>query len=107
MDVAELTTLLDTVDTQDSDIWIGASASQLETYPDNPILLSPRVIGEGWRTEPDMDIIGSALNTAFSVLDQYQLDTDQASLLLNWMTGKFDQQNEESMTSKYDALALA
>jgi len=107
LDVAELTTLLDTVDTQDSDIWIGASARQLETYPDNPILLSSRVIGEGWRTEPDMDIIESALNTAFSVLDQYQLDTDQASLLLNWITGKFDQQNEKSITSKYDALALA
>jgi len=107
LDVAELTTLLDTVETQDSDIWIGASARQLETYPDNPILLSARVIGEGWRAEPDMNIIESALNTAFSVLDQYQLGTDQASLLLNWITEKFDQQNEESVSLKYDALIQA
>jgi ATP-dependent DNA helicase RecQ len=107
LNVSELTTLLNTVDTQDSDLWIGTSARQLETYPDNPILLSARVIGEGWRTEPDMSIIEAALNTAFKVLDQYQLGTEQATLLLNWITNKFDQQTEESISPKYDALVNA
>ncbi len=107
LDVNVLTKLLDIVDTQDSDLWIGASARQLETYPDNPILLSARVIGEGWRTEPDMSIIESALNTAFKVLDQYQLGTEQASSLRKWITNKFDQQTEESISPKYDALVNA
>jgi ATP-dependent DNA helicase RecQ len=107
LDVNKLTTLLDIVGTEDSDLWIGASARQLETYPDNPILLSARVIGEGWRAEPDMSIIESALNTAFKVLDQYQLGTDQAASLLNWITKKFDQQTKESISPKYDALVNA
>jgi ATP-dependent DNA helicase RecQ len=107
LDVSELTTLLDTVDTQDSDIWIGASARQLETYPDNPILLSARVVGEGWRAEPDMSIIESALVSAFSVLDQYQLNTDQASQLLNWISSKFEGQSTDDLSPKYNALAQA
>jgi|GEM_PF-2456654 len=107
LDVYKLTTLLNTVGTEDPDLWIGASARQLEAYPDNPILLSARVIGEGWRAEPDMSIIESALNTAFKVLDQYQLGTDQAASLLNWITAKFDQQTKESISPKYDALANA
>jgi ATP-dependent DNA helicase RecQ len=107
LDVNKLTTLLDIVGTEDSDLWIGTSARQLETYPDNPILLSARVIGEGWRAEPDMSIIESALNNAFKVLDQYQLGTDQAASLLNWITKTFDQQTKESLSPKYDALVNA
>ena len=107
LDVSELTTLLDTVDTQDSDIWIGASARQLETYPDNPILLSARVVGEGWRSEPDISIIESALISAFSVLDQYQLGEEQASQLLNWISSKFELQDSEDLSTKYNALSEA
>ena len=107
LDVSELTTLLDTVDTQDSDIWIGASARQLETYPDNPILLSARVVGEGWRSEPDISIIENALISAFSVLDQYQLGEDQASQLLNWISSKFELQDSEDLSTKYNALSEA
>ena len=107
LDVSELTTLLDTVDTQDSDIWIGASARQLETYPDNPILLSARVVGEGWRSEPDISIIENALISAFSVLDQYQLGEEQASQLLNWISSKFELQDSEDLSTKYNALSEA
>lgn len=104
IDVSEMTTLLDTVETQDADTWIGASARQLETYPDNPILLSARVIGEGWRENPDLSIIQSALTSAFSVLDQYQLDGQQAAELLTWISNKFDQQPQEASVHKYGAL---
>lgn len=104
LDVSEMTTLLDTVETQDANVWIGASARQLETYPDNPILLSARVVGEGWRENPDLSIIQSALTSAFSVLDQYQLDSQQAAELLNWISNKFDQQPQEESASKYGAL---
>jgi ATP-dependent DNA helicase RecQ len=107
LDVSELTTLLDTVDTQDSDVWIGAAARQLETYPDNPILLSARVIGEGWRSEPDISIIENALTSAFSVLDQYQLDEGQATQLLNWISSKFEVQAADDLSPKYDALSQA
>jgi len=104
LDISEMTTLLDTVETQDANVWIGAAARQLETYPDNPILLSARVVGEGWRENPDLSIIHSALTSAFSVLDQYQLDSHQAAELLTWISNKFDQQSQEESASKYGAL---
>ena len=104
LDVSEMTTLLDTVETQDPDIWIGTTARQLETYPDNPILLSARVIGEGWRDEPDLAIIQSALNSAFSVLDQYQLNATEAAELVAWVASKFEQQSPEFAPSKFGAI---
>jgi hypothetical protein len=84
MDPRDATRLLDTVPAEEPREWIGAAARQLEVYPDHPILLLVRGLGEAFLSDPDEEVIAASLLGAFSSLSKYEVDAEDSAWLLTW-----------------------
>ncbi len=84
VDAKEATALLDTVPAQEPREWIGAAARQLEVFPDHPILLLVRGLGEALLASPDEEVVATSMRGVFDNLDNYEVDVDDAEWLLDW-----------------------
>ena len=98
---------LDAIPSVDPDEWIGAAARQLETYPDNPLLLAARSIGENARRQPDIELLSETLNAAFIAMPKYQIDEISASQVLTWLGDKFQGQLDRPIDEDMEALSNA
>lgn len=94
IDAARITSLLDTVPAADPREWVGASARQLESYPDHPALLLVRALGEALLPAPDLAVMQTSVEAAFDSLADYGASPSDAELLLRWSLAQLrNQQN--------------
>lgn len=84
LDVREVTRQLDTVPASDPREWIGSAARQLEVFPDHPVLLLVRGLGEALLREPDRDMVANSFRECFATLDSYDVEPDEQAQLLTW-----------------------
>lgn len=98
---------LNSIPSVEAEEWIGASARQLETYPDNPMLLAARSIGENARMEPDIALLRNTLEATFASMPKYSIDQDSAAEVLMWLDAKIQGQIERPVDDDYEALSDA
>jgi ATP-dependent DNA helicase RecQ len=84
IDVTEVTRLLDTVPAEDPREWVGAASRQLEAYPDHPVLLLVRALGEASLPAADETVISSTATAAFAGLTRYDVDEPSTLHLFAW-----------------------
>lgn len=84
VDVGEVTRLLDNVPAEDPREWIGAAARQLETFPDHPVLLLTRALGEAFLAQPDEEVVATGTMSAFQKLDAYEVPWEDRADLFVW-----------------------
>ena len=98
---------LNSIPSVDAEEWIGASARQLETYPDNPMLLAARGVGENGRMTPDISLLRNTLEATFATMPKYNIDQDSAAEVLMWLDEKIQGQIERPVDDDYAALSDA
>lgn len=98
---------LNAIPSVEAEEWIGASARQLETYPDNPMLLAARSVGENGRMTPDITLLRNTLEATFATMPKYNIDQDSAAEVLMWLDEKIQGQIERPVDDDYAALSDA
>jgi hypothetical protein len=98
---------LNSIPSVEAEEWIGASARQLETYPDNPMLLAARSVGENGRMTPDIALLRNTLEATFATMPKYSIDQDSAAEVLMWLDEKIQGQIERPIDDDYEALSDA
>ena len=98
---------LNSIPSVEAEEWIGASARQLETYPDNPMLLAARSVGENGRMVPDIALLRNTLEATFATMPKYSIDQDSAAEVLMWLDEKIQGQIERPIDDDYEALSDA
>ena len=98
---------LNSIPSVEAEEWIGASARQLETYPDNPMLLAARSVGENGRMTPDIALLRNTLEATFATMPKYSIDQDSAAEVLMWLDEKIKGQIERPIDDDYEALSDA
>ena len=93
VDVDRLTKELNTVPATDPSEWVGASARQLEAYPDHPILLLTRALGEAMLPQPDLALVAATANDALAALSRYQVPAGDAARLMQWACAQLRNQH--------------
>ncbi len=91
----------------DKEEWVGASQRQLESYPDNPILLSARAIGENASEIPDFDYMQEILDSAFANMPKFSIGEIDAAKVLRWLGDRFQSQQSRSIEPDIQALSSA
>src|SRR5690606_22737431 len=84
VDIPAVIAALDTVPADDPREWIGSAGRQLEAYPDHPVLLMVRGLGEAMLTSPDEALLSTTFQAAFEAFPSYALDSQAAELFLDW-----------------------
>jgi hypothetical protein len=98
---------LNSIPSVEAEEWIGASARQLETYPDNPMLLAARSVGENGRLNPDITLLRDTLEATFASMPKYNIDQDSAAEVLMWLDEKLQGQIERPIDEDFNALSDA
>ena len=84
IDIRRLIADMDLVPGTDPREWVGASARQLEAYPDHPVLLIIRTLGEALLTDPDHTVVANTANEAFASMPRYGVQAEDAARLMQW-----------------------
>lgn len=90
IEIREATRLLE-LEPLDPHEWIGATSRLLETYPDHPILLIVRALGEALLDHPDRSVVRDNFRTGLVQLDAYNVHQDR-EFLLNWLAAQLRNQ---------------
>jgi len=98
---------LNSIPSVEAEEWIGASARQLETYPDNPMLLAARSVGENGRLNPDITLLRDTLEATFASMPKYNIDQHSAAEVLMWLDEKLQGQIERPIDEDFNALSDA
>lgn len=94
LDVREATRELDTVPAEEPAEWVATSARQLEAYPDHPVLLLVRGLGESFLVKADDVVVSSSFAAAFQAMPRYDLGVDEAAWLFTWSAAQLRNQQE-------------
>lgn len=84
IDIPAVIAALNTVPADDPREWIGSAGRQLEAYPDHPVLLMIRGLGEAMLISPDETLLGTTFQAAFQGFSSYAIDAEGAELFLDW-----------------------
>ncbi len=93
VDVPRLIADLELVPGTDPGEWVGASARQLEAYPDHPVLLMIRTLGEAMLVDADPNLVTSTARAAFASMPRYGVGTQDAARLLQWACAQLRNQH--------------
>lgn len=94
VDVREVIRSLDTVPAEDPREWVGAAARQLEAYPDHPVLLMVRALGEAMLKSGDPGLVRESAAAAFRGLASYGVTASEAAVLFGWATAQLRNQHD-------------
>lgn len=94
LEVTEAIRLLDTVPVVDPREWVGAAARQLETYPDHPVLLLARGLGEVLLPAPDVELVTATWLSAFRSLNEYDVSGEDGARLFSWICAQLRNQQD-------------
>jgi ATP-dependent DNA helicase RecQ len=92
IDVPRATAWLDEFPAEDPREWVGAAARQLEAYPDHPVLLLVRGLGEAMLAVPDLGLVETNLASAFHSLGEYEVSLEDALTLFAWAAAQLRNQ---------------
>lgn len=67
--------------------WAGASTRYLESYPNHPLLLAVRALGEAWKRDGSRQEFARIAGDFASALGRFALDEDEARRLTLWTLG--------------------
>lgn len=67
--------------------WAGAAARYLESYPDHPLLLAVRALGEAWKRDGSRDEFARIARDFASAIGSFGIDLDEATALATWVLG--------------------
>lgn len=84
IEIGRVLGLLETVSRETPEQWVGASARQLEVYPDHPVLLVVRGAGESLLQSPDIEVITDSFSRAFAAFRAYRVSESEGVILLEW-----------------------
>lgn len=84
VDVSAAVAALDTVPAGNPRDWVGSAARQLEAYPDHPVLLMVRGLGEAMLLAPDTRLLRTTFQAAFAAFKSYAIDAEAAENFLDW-----------------------
>lgn len=82
--VADTLEALEATQPVDEDEWAGAAARFLESYPNQPILLLVRALGEAWSRKADRGVFAELIARAFEELPRYGIEDGAAIELVAW-----------------------
>lgn len=100
IDVPLALSTLEVIQLSDASEWIGASSRLLEAFPNHPVLLFSRIIGEALLKQPNIASVSSLMKQMYSQLDEYKVDSDQAVLLHNKLNDVFLEISDPSLLSE-------
>lgn len=83
IDVSLALNTLEVIQLSDASEWIGASSRLLEAFPNHPVLLYSRLIGETLLNQPNSAMVTSLMTQMYSQLHEYNVDSDQVLLIHN------------------------
>jgi ATP-dependent DNA helicase RecQ len=67
--------------------WAGASTRYLESYPDNPLLLAVRALGEAWKRDGSREEFARIAADFASALSKFGLEAGETRQLTLWTLG--------------------
>lgn len=67
--------------------WAGASTRYLESYPDHPLLLAVRALGEAWKRNGSREEFARIAHDFATALDTFALERDESLELTLWALG--------------------
>lgn len=107
IDVAYATAQLDAAASDDPLEWVGAAARQLEVFPDHPLLLAARGLGEAMRSSPDVGLVEASFTGVWSSMVKYGTSEEDCVALFDWITGRLRTAPSERAGSYIPALWTA
>lgn len=94
IDVATLIAVLDTVPCHDPQEWIGTATRYLEMFPDHPVLLMVRALGEAMHHEGDAAVVRQSVRAVFDGFGDYGVAVSEGARLFQWSATQLRNQRQ-------------
>jgi ATP-dependent DNA helicase RecQ len=86
--VTQVLDSLDTLEPSSEEEWVGPAQRYLESYPDQPVLLAIRALGEAFREAGDRTVFLSLTSSLIQSLPDFGIEDHDATRLIAWILSR-------------------